>query len=117
MTFNAEGAPRGARFKAPGCWGGAGHAHPRRGPANRRQHRQTAGAAEAAAILADPLQCRGMALFRLPRDLAVTAQQQSLRISDAPLTAIKVNRGQSTLPKAGTVAASVLPSLIHAGFL
>jgi hypothetical protein len=58
-----------------------------------------------------------MALFRLPARLAVTAQQQSLRISDTPLTAIKVNRGQSTLPKAGTVAPSVLPSLIQGGFL
>jgi hypothetical protein len=36
-----------------------------------------------------------------PCDWAVAAQQQRLRISDVPLTAIKGNPGQSTLPKMG----------------
>src|SRR5215471_9369706 len=35
------------------------------------------------------------------RGWAVAAQQQALRISDAPLTAIKRNPGQSTLSKTG----------------
>src|SRR5262245_22215995 len=38
---------------------------------------------------------------RLAPCLAVTAQQQAWRISDVPLTAIKGNPGQSTLPKMG----------------